>query len=105
MASKTPTVGEWYHDLDENQLFEVVAVDDQFSTIEIQYIGGEIGEIDFEAWPHLPLVTAEAPEDAGAGYELSREDDWSNDDSPVPESWSNPLSSIEPDSFQEFDDY
>ena len=105
MATQIPIVGEWYHDLVEDQMFEVVAVDEQFNTAEIQYKGGEVGEIDLEAWSQMPLVAAEAPEDAGAAYELSREDEWGNDQAIVPESWSNPLSSIEPESFQGFDDF
>ncbi len=107
MASQQPIVGAWFEDLVEGQLFEVVAADERGGTVEVQYRGGEVGEFDMEAWAQLRLVSAEAPEDAGAGYELSREDDWDWDsDQPiVPESWSNPLASIEPESFTGFDDY
>ena len=104
MTTHNATVGAWYHDLGEDQFFEVVAVDENFSTVEIQYIGGEVAEIEFEAWAELPLIPAEAPEDAGAAFELSREDEWGNE-TIIPENWSNPISSIEPESFSGFDDF
>ena len=105
MATQTPTVGAWFQDLVEDQMFEIVAVDEQGGTIEVQYLGGEVSEFDLEGWEQVVLAPAEAPEDAGAGYELSREDEWNNDQAIVPESWSNPLSSIEPESFTGFDDF
>lgn len=105
MAIQAPVIGNWYLDLADNQIFEVVAVDEQFRTIEIQYKGGEVSELDFESWAQFSLTTAEAPEDAGAPYELSPEDEWDNDRPMVPENWSDPIQSIEPESFPGIDDY
>ena len=44
-----PIVGEWYRG-GTNELFEVVAIDDQDQTIEIQYFDGTVAEMDFDSW-------------------------------------------------------
>ena len=61
-----PDVGQWYRGV-TNELFEVVAIDDQDETIEIQYFDGTVAEMDFDAWNEQlfdrMLDAAEAPED------------------------------------------
>lgn len=104
MASRYPLIGSWYQDLAESQLFEVVAIDELANTVEIQYLDGSIDEIEMDGWEQLPLVAAEPPEDAGPVYGLSVEDLSSEDDSHLYGS-ANPLENLEPDKFQEFDDY
>ena len=49
MASPQPSVGDWYR-LNGGELFEVVAVDDDDGTIEIQYFDGTVEELDREDW-------------------------------------------------------
>ena len=44
-----PIVGQWYRG-STNELFEVVAIDDQDQTIEIQYFDGTVTEVDFDSW-------------------------------------------------------
>ncbi len=105
MSLQLPTIGEWYYSPIGNEYFEVVAVDDQSGSIEIQYAGGEVSEYDIEAWQQLTLTPASPPEDAGAAYESGFEKDWASDDALHPETWMNPLSAIEPDSFTGFDDF
>ena len=105
MASSFPVIGAWYSDSVEDQSFEVVAVDEQFGTVEIQYLGGEVSEFDLETWSQLRLTPAEAPEDAGAAYELPQEDEWGKDDVIIPDNYINPLSSIEPESFPGTEDF
>jgi hypothetical protein len=61
-----PDVGQWYRGV-TNELFEVVAIDDQDETIEIQYFDGTVAEMDFDSWNEQlfdrMLDAAEAPED------------------------------------------
>ncbi len=61
-----PVVGQWYRG-GTDALFEVVAIDDQDQTIEIQFFDGSVTEIDFEAWNEQLrdelLEAADAPED------------------------------------------
>jgi hypothetical protein len=72
-----PNVGQWYRGV-TNELFEVVAVDDEDETIEIQYFDGTVAEMDFESW-HLQLLdrsldAADAPEDWSGAVDVEGED-------------------------------
>jgi len=66
MTAPHPGIGEWYR-LNGGQLFEVVAVDDDDGTIELQYFDGTVEEMDVEdweaQWDEGTLEAAEAPED------------------------------------------
>ena len=89
-----PNVGNWYKDIDLNATFEVVAIDDNDDSIEIQYFSGEIDEFDLESWYELELKVIPPPEDWSGPYELSKEDFSFADDPLYPEDWSGPLSGI-----------
>lgn len=105
MAKQYPTIGAWYQDAEEDLLFEVVAVDDYSNTIEIQFLGGEVSELDLDSWNQMVLLPAEAPEDWRASYEISSEDSHEIDDVFIPDNHQDPLSSIEPDNSIGQDDY
>ena len=106
MASRYPEIGRWFLDMTDNSLFEIVAIDDQNHCIEIQYQHGEVSEYDLESWLQLPLEGAQAPEDAAAGYELARDDQWGNDIAALsPMAQQNPLAELEPDSFPGIEDF
>jgi len=66
MAFPPPSVGDWYR-LNGGEPFEVVAVDDDDSTIEVQYADGSVEELDLEDWnawcDERLLALSDAPED------------------------------------------
>ncbi len=72
-----PVVGQWYRG-GTNELFEVVAIDDDDETIEIQYFDGTVAEIDFDAWNEQLLDdlidAADAPEDWSGSVDMEAED-------------------------------
>jgi hypothetical protein len=72
-----PVVGEWYRGA-TNELFEVVAIDDEDETIEVQYFDGTVAEMDFDAWNEQlldrMLDPAEAPEDWSGAVDVEAED-------------------------------
>lgn len=69
-----PVVGNWYKGEDE-QLFKVIAVDEDDAMIEIQYFDGELDELDNDAWYELELERAAEPEDwTGPFDDLERDD-------------------------------
>jgi hypothetical protein len=103
-AAITPIIGSWYNELVQDLQFEVVAIDDASGNIEIQYLGGEIGEFDMETWRDMTMISCHAPEDAGIAYELSQEDEL-NDDLAMTPINNSPLASIEGETFQGFDDF
>ena len=72
-----PVVEQWYRDA-AGELFEIVAIDDEDQTIEIQYFDGSVTEMDFDAWNEQMLEgsieTAEAPEDWSGSVDVDSED-------------------------------
>ncbi len=70
-----PIVGNWYAHLDKGQRFEVVALDEDAATVELQYFDGAVEEVEFEQWYELDVVPAEAPEDwTGPMDDVKRDD-------------------------------
>lgn len=75
MSDIDPIVGNWYRNLETSDDFEVVAVDDDAQTVEIQYFGGELEELDLDAWYELVLEGIEPPDDwSGPFDDLEPED-------------------------------
>ncbi|MBC8027679.1 MAG: hypothetical protein H7Y89_16920, partial [Steroidobacteraceae bacterium] len=44
-----PAIGKWFK-IQGNDSFEVVAIDDDDGTIELQYFDGTVEEMDIEDW-------------------------------------------------------
>ena len=105
MAIRAPVIGSWYQDANEDQIFEVVAVDEDAGTVEIQYMDGEVSELDFDTWKQMLLLNARQPEDWRASYELSNEDSSMSDDVYIPDKLSDPLSDLDSDIIYGLDDF
>ncbi|MFA7095454.1 MAG: DUF6763 family protein [Gammaproteobacteria bacterium] len=58
-----PIVGNWYRDLERDERFEVVAVDEDEGVVEVQYFEGEVEELDVDTWYEMDLEVIEAPDD------------------------------------------
>ena len=73
MTAPHPGIGDWYR-LNGGELFEVVAVDDDDGTIELQYFDGTVEEMDREDWEAQwddgALEAAEAPEDWSGSVDI-----------------------------------
>jgi hypothetical protein len=72
-----PIIGQWYRGA-TNELFEVVAIDDEDETIEVQYFDGSITEMEFDSWNEQlangDLEGADAPEDWTGSVDIDSED-------------------------------
>jgi hypothetical protein len=66
-----PEKGQWYEDLDREELFKVLSVDPDEILVRIQWLDGEIEDIDVDAWNELDLELATEPE----GWVDDSEDD------------------------------
>jgi hypothetical protein len=78
MATPQPGIGDWYR-LNGGSLFEVVALDDDDGTVEIQYFDGTVEEMDMEDWQAQwedgALESAQAPEDWTGSVDVEDADD------------------------------
>jgi hypothetical protein len=91
-----PDPGQWYEDLDSEDIFKVLSVDPDEEIVRIQWLDSEIQDIDLDTWNEMDLELAEEPEgwvDADAGDEdddeieeedlddeEEDEDDWDDED-------------------------
>jgi len=71
-----PVTGQWYENLEEEESFRVLSVDEDSELVEIEYLDGDIEELDIEAWHEMDLDRIEEPE----GWSESDEDDDAEDD-------------------------
>lgn len=83
-----PAVGNWYKTLDD-EVFEVIAVDEDDGTIEIQYRSGDIEELDIDDWNQLVAGPGEPAEDWSTGFDNDEEPQRFDDlDNPArPDEW------------------
>ncbi|MGA2025299.1 MAG: DUF6763 family protein [Steroidobacteraceae bacterium] len=82
-----PVAGQWYENIDENDSFRVLSVDEDSELVEIEYLDGEIEELDLDGWRELDLEKIDQPEgwSGGAEEEEDEEEDeldetWDEDD-------------------------
>ena len=73
MAVSYPVIGKWFRRPNGN-MFEVVAVDEQDHTIEIQHFDATIEEVDLESWAELLTVEISAPEDWSGSVDMDPDD-------------------------------
>ena len=71
-----PIEGNWYCRLDKGAEFMVIDVDEKIGTVDIQYLDGDLEELDIEEWNEMDLEEIEVPAD-----------------------WSGPLDGLEPGDF------
>lgn len=89
-----PVVGDWYQGAG-GQNFEIVAIDSEEGTIEIQYFDGAIEELDFVSWGQLTLAEIDPPEDYSGAMDMMREDFIADSGMSSHENWASPLDSVE----------
>jgi hypothetical protein len=73
-----PVVGQWYENVEENESFRVLSIDEDAELIEIEYLDGDIEELDLETWRELDLDKIEQPEGWTGG--AANDDDEDEDD-------------------------
>lgn len=75
MSDVDPIIGNWYRNQETGNDFEVVALDEDAQTIEIQYFDGELEELDLDAWYELAIESIEEPEDWSGPFDELESDD------------------------------
>ncbi len=90
-----PVPGQWYENLEDEQSFRVLTVDEDSELVEIEYLDGEIEEIDLETWHEMDLEQTDEPEGWAESdedededeEEEDDEDDWDEDEDEDDEDW------------------
>jgi hypothetical protein len=94
-----PVKGQWYENLEEEDSFRVLSVDEDAELVEIEYLDGDIEEMDLDAWHEMDLERIDEPEGwAGGDDEEDEEedeeeldddedDDWDEDEDDEDDDW------------------
>jgi hypothetical protein len=96
-----PVKGQWYENVEEDETFRVLSVDEDAELVEIEYLDGDIEELDIDAWHEMDLERIEEPEGWAGGddeddededdEELDDEDedddDWDDDEDDEDDDW------------------
>lgn len=94
MTSPSPVVGDWYRRIN-GALFEVVAIDRDDGTVEVQHFDGTLEEFDLESWEEQDFEEAQAPEDWTGSVDVEPEDYESDREITAAGSWVDPLMSLD----------
>jgi hypothetical protein len=94
-----PKPGQWYEDLDREEVFKVMSVDPDEVQVRIQWLDGEFEDLDLDEWNELDLELAEEPE----GW-VDAEDDL-DDEEELDEDWEDEEEDEDDDWDEEDDDY
>jgi len=83
-----PVAGQWYENGEENESFRVLSVDEDAELVEIEYLDGEIEEIDLDTWAEFDLEKIEQPEGwSGSDDEDEDEDEDEEEEDELDETW------------------
>ena len=75
-----PVKGQWYENVDDEETFRVLSVDEDAELVEIEHLDGDIEELDIDAWHEMDLDRIAEPEGWAAGQEAAKSDDADEDD-------------------------
>jgi hypothetical protein len=80
-----PVPGQWYENLEEEEPFRVLSMDEDSELVEIEYLDGDIEEIDLETWHEMDLELTQEPEGWSESHdededEEEEDDDWEDED-------------------------
>lgn len=76
-----PVKGQWYENLEEDEVFRVLSVDEDAELVEVEYEDGDIEEMDLDSWHELDLERTVEPEGwSDEGDDLGDEDDEDEED-------------------------
>jgi hypothetical protein len=90
MPLPIPAIGDWYQ-APGGVRFEVVAVDDEDGSIDIQHFDGTVEELEFDAWEESEYLPADPPEDYSGSLDIERDDYGVDLDRAAVQDWADPL--------------
>lgn len=94
MSKPHPAVGNWYQTV-EGDILEVVALDKDEQSIEVQFYDGTVEEYDTDTWEELVRRTAEPPEDWAGSLDLDNDDYGVDLDRPAGDNHHNPMDDLD----------
>jgi hypothetical protein len=84
-----PVKGQWYENVEDEETFRVLSVDEDAEVVEIEYLDGEIEELDLEEWREFDLDLIDEPEGWSDEDDDDEDDDeeWDDEDEDEDDDW------------------
>ena len=82
-----PVPGQWYENLEDEESFRVLTVDEDSELVEIEYLDGEIEEIDLETWHEMDLEQTDEPEGWAESDEEDEDEEEEEDEDDDDDDW------------------
>ena len=84
-----PVKGQWYENVEDEETFRVLSVDEDSEMVEIEYLDGEIEELDLEEWREFDLDLIDEPEGWSDEDDEDEDDDedWDDEDEDEDDDW------------------
>ena len=96
MTAQDPLIGHWFTK-PGGSWFEVVAIDEDEATVEIQQFDRTIDQIDVKVWQESSFVEVAAPEDWSGSVDMDPEDFVGKSDTDMPIGFFDPLGFLDQD--------
>ncbi len=93
-ASQTPQIGEWYQ-YPSGESFEVVAINEQGGTVQVQHYDGTIEELDLFAWDMRDTVPAAPPDNWSGSLDMDPQEFKEGDEPNLDEEWLDDIADFE----------
>ena len=94
MTAEEPVIGRWYRHPD-GRLFEVVALDEEAKTIELQHFDGTLDEVELDTWNGMLIEAVDAPEDWSGSLDMDPEDFSGTATDEMSHGWHDPLAFLD----------
>jgi len=84
-----PVPSQWYENVEEEESFRVLSVDEDSELIEIEYLDGDLEELDLEAWHEMDLEKIAQPEGWSESEDADEDEDeeWDEEDDEDEDDW------------------
>jgi len=84
-----PVKGQWYENVEDEETLRVLAVDEDAEIVEVEYLDGEIEELDLEEWREFDLELIDEPEgwSEDDDEDEDEEDNWEEEDEDDDDDW------------------
>ena len=102
-----PVPSQWYENVEEEESFRVLSVDEDSELIEIEYLDGDIEELDLEAWHEMDLEKIAQPEgwSESDDEDTDEDEEWDEEDDEDEDDWDDDEDEDEDDVDEERDEY
>ncbi len=94
MTVENPVIGRWYR-YPDGRLFEVVAVDEEASTVELQHFDGTLDEVELDGWTDTLIEPVDPPEDCSGSLDMDPENYSGASNGELPLGWHDPLAFLD----------